>query len=153
MWELVSLSRLTYGVAAGSALVWSILSFADRRTEGSPTDQEIESLQRTDRRTLRTTVLIILTCVVPGVIGIILMVTPLGDNITYEELAMVSPRNMAMAAVARGVSVPLIVASLNLIIRGRWAYRRRAVTWALILLLVGAIAWPVGESIAGTQIY
>ncbi|MCY4369422.1 MAG: protein kinase [bacterium] len=153
---LVSLSQLTYGLAAGSAFVWSILSFADRRTEGSPTDQEIESLQRTDRRTLRTTALITLTCVVPGVIGIILIVTPLGDNIANEEfgrLAIESPRNIATAAVARGVPVPLIVASLNLIIRGRWAYRRKAVTWALTLLLVGAIAWPVGQSIAGTQIH
>ena len=153
--RFVAYAAIAYGLSAVSLLWWSAVSFTERRAESPPTADQIEELNSIDNRTMRTTLWTVATCVVPGLIGLTLIVTSLGENMGFDEfsrLLSASRSNMLAAAVFRGLWFPLAWAGLGLVVRGRWAYRQKALIWALVLLAASALAWPLGKSVSESRI-
>ena len=153
---LLSLAVAGYGFSAICAPTWSVLSFVARRGEGPPSTHQIAILVEEDRTTLRRLAWITLTCVIPAALGLILLlVTSPSQDLSFDRLVflfLASPRNVLIAITANGVWLPVLVAGLILLVRGRWSHRPAGSIWALVLLLAAGIAWPVSRSFADTNI-
>lgn len=150
---LLSLSVASYGVSALAALAWSALSFAARRKAPPPTTQQVAILIQRDRATVRRLAWTILTCAVPVVLGFILLITPLRQDLGWDYVQLLfraSPLDMVVAAAANGVPVPPMWAGFILLERGMWSYRRAGLIRGLALVLAGAAAWSLGGSVVGT---
>ena len=143
------MSQTALKLAGLLAIAWSLLSFLHRRSDGPPSADKVQRLRAADRGTLRRTAWLTLTGVVPAIVGAILMVTSLGDDlgvIEFGRLFIVSGLQMAVTIVMRGLWLPLLVSGLSLLVRGRWACRPAGTIWAVALLLAGVIALPAGQS-------
>ena len=155
VWELLSLAHTSYGIAAVASLLWSVASFAYRRNEDPPTDELVETLRRRDRSNIKAAIGFTLTLAVPVSTGLLLMLAPAGEGIPPEELGLLfeaSPWDVGWAALAGGVWLPLVFAGFLLLARGRWRHRRVGSIWASSLLLLGVIAWFVGQAISDSRI-
>ena len=155
VWELLSLAHTSYGIAAVASLLWSVASFAYRRNDEPPTDQLVTTLRLRDRSNIKAAIGFTLTLVVPVCTGLLLMLAPAGEGIPPEELGLLfeaSPWDVGWAALAGGLWLPLAFAGFLLLARGRWQHRRTGTVWALALLLLGVIAWFVGQAISDGRI-
>lgn len=152
-------SVVLYSGSGVASLMWSVSSFAvrqfDRIGNGPPSRQQIAILVEQDRTTLRRLAWVTLTCVTPAALGLILLVISPSQDLSFDRLVFLfraSPWNVLIAMIVYGVWLPVLVAGLILLVRGRWSHRPAGSIWALVLLLAAGIAWPASRAFADTNI-
>ena len=142
------ISQEAFKLAGLLSISWSLLSVLHRWTEGPPSSDEVHQLREADRRTLKRTGWLTMTGVVPAMLGSILIVTSLGDDlgvIEFGRLFIVSGLEMVVVVVMRGLWVPLLASGLSLLVRGRWACRPAGTTWGVALLVASVMASSAGQ--------